>query len=70
MVLSIFWTGLWLRQLYVWSWIFSIAVVVLAVHTNRVIKRRYRLENELDLTDESMCHNLLPCIWMNIDLLL
>jgi len=56
MVLSTFWTGLWLRQLYVWSWLFAIGVVVLSVHTNRIVKRRYRLENEIDVKDELFIH--------------
>ncbi|KIJ42417.1 hypothetical protein M422DRAFT_48255 [Sphaerobolus stellatus SS14] len=56
MVLSTVWTGTWLRQWYVWSWLFSIAVTGLAIHTNRVVKRNYRLENELDVKDEIFIH--------------
>lgn len=54
MVLSIFWTGTWLRQWYITSWILALLVAILANHTNRTIKRRYRLELELDLKDEGV----------------
>jgi len=56
MVLSIFWTGTWLRQWYISSWIFALVVAGLASHTNYIVKRRYRLEHELDLKDELFIH--------------
>ena len=52
MVFSIFWTGTWLRQWYICAWIFALVVAGLANHTNYIVKRRYRLELELDLKDE------------------
>jgi hypothetical protein len=54
MVLSIFWTGTWLRQWYIISWVLALAIAALAAHTHRIVKMRYRLENELDLKDEGM----------------
>ena len=54
MVLSIFWIGTWLKQWYTPSWIFSLVLAVLADHTNRIVKRRYRLEYELNFNDEGV----------------
>jgi len=56
MVLSTFWTGTWLRQWYFTSWVFALVVSALAAHTHRIVKSRYRLENELDVKDEVFIH--------------
>jgi len=56
MVLSTFWTGTWLRQWYYTSWILAVAVAILAIETSRTIKRRYRLEYELDTKEEVFVH--------------
>ena len=34
------------------SWIFALVLAVLADNTNRIVKRRYRLEYELNTNDE------------------
>ncbi|KAF8484306.1 hypothetical protein JB92DRAFT_1599467 [Gautieria morchelliformis] len=52
MVSSTLWIGAWLKKSYIASWICSLVVAVLADHTNRIVRRRYRLEYELNFKDE------------------